>query len=33
VNAGAREALGAIIVDHVGRPLKSLEFIAKINHA
>ena len=33
VNAGAREALGAIIVDHVGRPLKSLEFIAKLNHA
>jgi DNA repair protein RecO (recombination protein O) len=33
VNAGAREALGAIIIDHVGRPLKSLEFIAKINHA
>lgn len=32
-NAGAREALGAIIVDHVGRPLKSLEFIAKLNHA
>ena len=33
VNAGAREALGASIVDHVGRPLKSLEFIAKLNHA
>ena len=33
VNAGAREALGAIIIDHVGRPLKSLEFIAKLNHA
>jgi DNA repair protein RecO (recombination protein O) len=33
VNVGAREALGAIILDHVGRPLKSLEFIAKLNHA
>ncbi len=33
VNVGAREALGAIIIDHVGRPLKSLEFIAKLNHA
>jgi DNA repair protein RecO (recombination protein O) len=33
VNAGCREALAAIIVDHVGRPLKSLEFIAKLNHA
>ena len=33
VNAGAREALGAIIVDHVGRPRKALEFIAKLNHA
>jgi DNA repair protein RecO (recombination protein O) len=33
VNAGAREALGAIVIDHVGRPLKSLEFIAKLNHA
>jgi DNA repair protein RecO (recombination protein O) len=33
VNAGCREALAAIIVDHIGRPLKSLEFIAKLNHA
>jgi DNA repair protein RecO (recombination protein O) len=33
VNAGAREALSTIILDHVGRPLKSLEFIAKLNHA
>ena len=33
VNAGCREALSAIILDHVGRPLKSLEFIAKLNHA
>jgi DNA repair protein RecO (recombination protein O) len=33
VNVGCREALAAIIVDHVGRPLKSLEFIAKLNHA
>jgi DNA repair protein RecO (recombination protein O) len=33
VNAGCREALAAIILDHVGRPLKSLEFIAKLNHA
>jgi DNA repair protein RecO (recombination protein O) len=33
VNAGCREALSTIILDHVGRPLKSLEFIAKLNHA
>jgi DNA repair protein RecO (recombination protein O) len=33
VNVGAREALSSIILDHVGRPLKSLEFIAKLNHA
>lgn len=33
VNAGCREALAAIIADHVGRPLKSVEFIAKLNHA
>ena len=33
VNAGCREALAAILLDHVGRPLKSLEFIAKLNHA
>jgi DNA repair protein RecO (recombination protein O) len=33
VNAGCREALAAIIVGHVGRPLKSLEFIAKLIHA
>lgn len=33
VNAGCREALSALIIDHVGRPLKSLEFIAKLNHA
>jgi DNA repair protein RecO (recombination protein O) len=33
VNVGCREALSAILIDHVGRPLKSLEFIAKLNHA
>jgi DNA repair protein RecO (recombination protein O) len=33
LNAGCREALAAIIIDHLGRPLKSLEFIAKLNHA
>ena len=33
VNAGCRELLAAIILDHVGRPLKSLEFINKLNHA
>ncbi|HEX6838598.1 MAG TPA: hypothetical protein VF334_18600, partial [Polyangia bacterium] len=33
VNAGCRDALAAIVLDHVGRPLKSLEFIAKLNHA
>lgn len=33
VNGGCREALAAIIADHVGRPLKSLAFIAKLNHA
>jgi DNA repair protein RecO (recombination protein O) len=33
INAGCREALSTIILDHVGRPLKSLEFIAKLNHA
>jgi DNA repair protein RecO (recombination protein O) len=33
VSRGCREALTAIIVDHVGRPLKSLEFIAKLNHS
>jgi DNA repair protein RecO (recombination protein O) len=32
VNLGCREALTAIIVGHVGRLLKSLEFIAKLNH-
>jgi DNA repair protein RecO (recombination protein O) len=33
INAGCREVLAAILIDHVGRPLKSLEFIAKLNHA
>src|SRR6185312_5654205 len=33
VNVGARQAVSSIILDHVGRPLKSLEFIAKLNHA
>jgi DNA repair protein RecO (recombination protein O) len=33
VNAGCREALSALITDHLGRPLKSVEFIAKLNQA
>jgi DNA repair protein RecO (recombination protein O) len=33
VNAGCRELLAAFIFDHLGRPLKSVEFIAKLNHA
>lgn len=33
LGAACREALAAIIADHVGRPLKSLAFIAKLNHA
>jgi DNA repair protein RecO (recombination protein O) len=33
VNAACREALGALIVGHLGRPLKSLEFIHKLNAA
>ena len=33
VNAACRAALSALIHDHLGRPLKSVEFIAKLNHA
>jgi DNA repair protein RecO (recombination protein O) len=33
VNVACREALSALITDHLGRPLKSVEFIAKLNHA
>jgi DNA repair protein RecO (recombination protein O) len=33
LNVGCREALSSIVLDHIGRPLKSLEFIAKLNHA
>jgi len=31
VNAACREALSEVIRDHLGKPLKSLEFIAKLN--
>jgi DNA repair protein RecO (recombination protein O) len=31
VNAGCREALSALVTDHLGRTLKSVEFIAKLN--
>ncbi|HJZ86316.1 MAG TPA: DNA repair protein RecO [Polyangia bacterium] len=30
INAACREALGAAILHHLGRPLRSLEFIAKV---
>jgi hypothetical protein len=33
VNDGVREATRALLVEHLARPLKSLEFIAKLNHA
>jgi hypothetical protein len=33
VNAACREALVALLLDHLGRPLKSLEFIHKLNAA
>jgi recombinational DNA repair protein (RecF pathway) len=33
VNASCRDALVALICDHLGRPLRSLEFIAKLNGA
>jgi len=33
VNAACRDALSKFILDHLGRPLKSVEFIAKLNHA
>ncbi len=33
VNAMCRDALAALISDHLGRPLKSLEFISKLNQA
>jgi DNA repair protein RecO (recombination protein O) len=33
VNAACRDALMAFILSHLGRPLKSVEFIAKLNHA
>jgi DNA repair protein RecO (recombination protein O) len=32
-NAIGREALSAMITDHLGRPLKSVEFISKLNQA
>ncbi len=32
-NRSMRQALGAVILGHVGRPLKSLEFIHKMNQA
>jgi DNA repair protein RecO (recombination protein O) len=32
-NRGAREIIAEVLRDHLGRPLKSLEFIAKLNHA
>ena len=31
VNAACRDALTALVLDHLGKPLKSLEFIAKLN--
>jgi len=31
VNVACREAIAAVIRDHLGKPLKSLEFIAKLN--
>ena len=33
LNAACREALSALLTDHLGRPLKSVEFITKLNHA
>jgi DNA repair protein RecO (recombination protein O) len=33
VNAACRDVLATLITDHLGRPLKSLEFIGKLNHA
>jgi DNA repair protein RecO (recombination protein O) len=33
VNVGCRAALSAVIGGHLGRPLKSVEFIAKLNRA
>jgi len=33
VNAACREALSSLITDHLGRPLKSVEFITKLNQA
>lgn len=33
VNAACRDALAAFFAEHLGRPLKSLEFIAKLNRA
>jgi DNA repair protein RecO (recombination protein O) len=33
VNAACRDALSALITDHLGRPLKSVEFIAKLSGA
>jgi DNA repair protein RecO (recombination protein O) len=31
LNAACRDAVGSLIADHIGRPLKSLSFIAKLN--
>jgi DNA repair protein RecO (recombination protein O) len=31
VNAACREILAAVLLDHLGKPLKSVEFIAKLN--
>jgi DNA repair protein RecO (recombination protein O) len=33
VNAACRDALAALFTEHLGRPLKSLEFIHKLNQA
>jgi DNA repair protein RecO (recombination protein O) len=33
VNAACREVLAGLVTEHLGRPLKSLEFIAKLNAA
>lgn len=33
VNAGCRDAIAALIIDHLGRALKSVEFIDKLNRA
>jgi len=33
VNAACREAISMLLADHLGRTLRSVEFIAKLNHA